>query len=102
LVHAPIRRRARAYQEQISGHSADGAYWVGGVGRNSGGVKFDGFKDGVLLEAKGPGYAEFFEGLEPKHWFQHVGARGLIEQARRQLEKVRIHPGALRREHRER
>ncbi|RKG84949.1 Tox-REase-5 domain-containing protein, partial [Corallococcus terminator] len=81
--------RARRYQEQISGHSADEAYWVGGVGRNSGGVKFDGFSDGVLREAKGPGYAKFFEGLEPKQWFKNSGAQGLIEQARRQAEKVR-------------
>ncbi|MFY0573606.1 Tox-REase-5 domain-containing protein [Cystobacter fuscus] len=46
--------RARAYQEQISGHSADDAYWVGGMSTKAGGVRFDGFKDGVLLEAKGP------------------------------------------------
>jgi hypothetical protein len=82
--------RARAYQEQIAGHSAEDAYWVGGVGKQSGGVKFDGFKDGVLLEAKGPGYAEFFEGLEPKQWFLHSGgAQELVRQARRQFETVR-------------
>ncbi|MFB1484680.1 Tox-REase-5 domain-containing protein [Corallococcus sp. RDP092CA] len=81
--------RARRYQEQITGHSADEAYWVGGVGPNSGGVKFDGFKDGVLLEAKGPGYAKFFEGLEPKEWFRHSGDQGLIDQAQRQLSRVR-------------
>jgi hypothetical protein len=85
-----MSERARAYQELISGHSADDAYWVGGVGRNSGGVKFDGFKDGVLLEAKGPGYAEFFEGLEPKYWFRQSGkAQDLVKQARRQFEQVR-------------
>ncbi|WP_374268597.1 Tox-REase-5 domain-containing protein [Corallococcus sp. RDP092CA] len=81
--------RARRYQEQITGHSADEAYWVGGVGPKSGGVKFDGFKDGVLLEAKGPGYAKFFEGLEPKDWFRHSGAKDLIEQADRQSKKAR-------------
>ncbi|CAM3167312.1 Tox-REase-5 domain-containing protein [Corallococcus soli] len=81
--------RARRYQEQISEHPADEAYWVGGVGKNSGGVKFDGFRDGVLLEAKGPGYARFFEELDPKGWFSHSGARALVEQARRQSEKVR-------------
>ena len=77
--------RARRYQEQITGHSADDAYWVGGMSTQAGGVKFDGFKDSVLLEAKGPGYTKFFDDLEPKEWFQHSGARGLIEQARRQL-----------------
>jgi Restriction endonuclease fold toxin 5 len=55
----------------------------------AGGVKFDGFKDGVLLEAKGPGYAQFFDGLEPKYWFRPSGAQELIAQAKRQSEKIR-------------
>ncbi|WP_223642168.1 Tox-REase-5 domain-containing protein [Corallococcus sp. EGB] len=75
--------RARRYQEQISGHSADEAYWVGDV-------KFDGFRDGVLLEAKGPGYAnKFQEGLAPKPWFEDTGAQGLLDQAFRQSDRVR-------------
>jgi hypothetical protein len=78
--------RARAYQEQIGGRSYDDAYWVGGVGKNSGGVKFDGFKEGVLLEAKGPGYAnKFLDDLTPKVWFERSGAKALVVQARRQL-----------------
>ncbi|WP_438616736.1 Tox-REase-5 domain-containing protein [Myxococcus llanfairpwllgwyngyllgogerychwyrndrobwllllantysiliogogogochensis] len=83
--------RARAYQEQISGRSYDDAYWVGGVGRKSGGTKFDGFEDGVLLEAKGPGYAEFFEAdLAPKDWFRASGkAQDLVDQALRQIGKVK-------------
>jgi hypothetical protein len=80
---------ARRYQEQITGHSADEAYWVGGMNTQAGGVKFDGFKDGVLLEAKGPGYTKFFEGLEPQEWFRYSGARKLAEQAERQVKKVR-------------
>ncbi|WAS87180.1 MULTISPECIES: Tox-REase-5 domain-containing protein [unclassified Corallococcus] len=80
---------ARRYQEQITGHSADDAYWVGGMSTQAGGVKFDGFKNGVLLEAKGPGYAKFFDGLEPKEWFRNSGAQGLIDQAQRQSDKVR-------------
>jgi hypothetical protein len=81
---------ARAYQEQITGHSYDEAYWVGGVGKKSGGTKFDGFKDGVLLEAKGPGYAnKFQDNLAPEPWFKDTGAQGLIEQAERQRERVR-------------
>jgi hypothetical protein len=83
--------RAQAYQEQISGHPYGEAYWVGGVGRKNGGTSFDGFKDGVLLEAKGPGYAEFFEGnLAPKSWYRDSGkARKLVEQAERQLDIAR-------------
>ncbi|MGE6763834.1 Tox-REase-5 domain-containing protein [Corallococcus interemptor] len=80
--------RARRYQEQITGHTADDAYWVGGTSTKAGGVKFDGFNDGVLLEAKGPGYAKFFEGLKPKEWFRYSGAVDLVEQARRQVQKV--------------
>ncbi|RKH54748.1 hypothetical protein D7W81_37760 [Corallococcus aberystwythensis] len=75
--------RARRYQEQISGHSADEAYWVGDL-------KFDGFRDGVLLDAKGPGYAnKFEEGLAPKPWFKDTGAQGLIDQAFRQTKRVK-------------
>jgi hypothetical protein len=84
-----MKPRARRYQEQVSGHSADDAYWVGGMSTQADGVKFDGFKDGVLLEAKGPGYAKFFDDLEPKDWFRHSGASGLVEQARRQSQRVR-------------
>ncbi|RKG78861.1 Tox-REase-5 domain-containing protein [Corallococcus terminator] len=74
-----MSERARRYQEQISGHSADEAYWVGGV-------KFDGFTDGVLLDAKGPGYAnKFLDNLTPKVWFEKSGANALVEQAQRQL-----------------
>ncbi|MCP3170210.1 Tox-REase-5 domain-containing protein [Myxococcus qinghaiensis] len=80
-----MKPRARRYQEQITGHTADDAYWVGGMSTKDGGVKFDGFEDGLLLEAKGPGYAKFFEGLDPKVWFRHSGAKRLVEQADRQL-----------------
>ncbi|MCP3100255.1 restriction endonuclease fold toxin 5 domain-containing protein [Myxococcus sp. K15C18031901] len=81
--------RARRYQEQITGHSADEASWVGGVGTDRGGVKFDGFKDGVLQEAKGPGYAnKFLDNLKPRIWFENSGARALVEQAQRQLAKA--------------
>ncbi|RKH22713.1 hypothetical protein D7Y13_29540 [Corallococcus praedator] len=75
--------RARRYQEQIAEHSADEAYWVDGV-------KFDGFKDDVLLEAKGPGYAnKFLDDLKPRVWFEKSGAKALVEQAQRQLRAAR-------------
>ena len=78
--------RARAYQELISGHSSNEAYWVGGMSTKTGGVRFDGFEKGVLLEAKGPGYAnKFLDDLEPKAWFKNSGAKDLVKQARRQL-----------------
>jgi hypothetical protein len=81
-----MSKRAARYQEQISGHSASEAYWVGGKDLKSGGVKLDGFKDGTLLETKGPGYAnKFNDNLTPKKWFAPSGARQLVEQAKRQL-----------------
>ncbi|WP_275902273.1 Tox-REase-5 domain-containing protein [Myxococcus vastator] len=83
-----MKPRARRYQEQITGHSTDEAYWVGGTSTKDGGVKFDGFEKGILLEAKGPGYAQFFDGLDPKRWFKNSGAEALIQQAQRQLEKA--------------
>jgi hypothetical protein len=68
-------------------------YWVGGVGRERGGVSFDGFKSGVLLEAKGPGYARFFsEDLAPRKWFAVSGIRKLRDQAARQLQAAKGMP----------
>jgi hypothetical protein len=85
-----MSRRSARYQEQITGHSASEAYWVGGVGRKSGGVKLDGFEEGVLLDAKGPGFANKFNaGLTPKKWFEFSGAKALVDQARRQLKAAK-------------
>ncbi|WP_224370344.1 Tox-REase-5 domain-containing protein, partial [Hyalangium versicolor] len=85
-----MSKRAARYQEQISGHPASEAYWVGGKDLKSGGVKLDGFKDDVLLEAKGPGYAnKFADNLSPKRWFAPSGAKQLVEQATRQLKAAK-------------
>ena len=43
-------------------------------------VKFDDFRGGVLIDAKGPGYAKFL--VKNYKWWR--GAKGLIEQAKRQ------------------
>jgi hypothetical protein len=81
-----MSKRSARYQEQITGHPASEAYWVGGKDLKSGGVKLDGIEDGVLLDAKGPGYAnKFADNLKPKRWFAPSGAKQLIEQAKRQL-----------------
>jgi hypothetical protein len=81
-----MSKRSARYQEQITGHSANEAYWVGGKDFKSGGVKLDGIEDGVLLDAKGPGYAnKFNDDLTPKRWFAPSGAKALINQAKRQL-----------------
>jgi hypothetical protein len=69
--------RARAYQEFVTGRSAEDAFAVNGV-------KFDNrLPDGTLVDAKGPRYAYF---LANQHKFigQSV-ARQLIATAQRQL-----------------
>jgi len=68
--------RAAAYQAQVTGRAAGSVYTVNGV-------KFDGFIDGVLQDAKGPGYATFVRNGQFQPWFQ--GADELASQAQRQI-----------------
>jgi hypothetical protein len=76
-VKESMSRRAARYQEQISGRPVGESYITRGV-------RFDGYENGVLLEAKGPGYANKFTAeLAPKPWFAK-GAQGLRDQALRQ------------------
>lgn len=67
--------RAASYQAQIAGKSGE-------IFRLNG-VKFDGFNNGVLMKAKGPGYAKFISNGEFRTWFN--GYKGRIDQARRQI-----------------
>jgi hypothetical protein len=70
-----MRDRARTYQTQITGKKNQ-VYLVQGV-------KFDGYKNGVLIECKGPGYLDFVRKSDGTfyYWF----AASELEQARRQL-----------------
>ena len=70
-----MSERALAYQARITGRAGEAFI------RN--GVKFDGIANGVLLEAKGPGYATFVRNGSFQPWFS--GAEGLVSQAQRQL-----------------
>ncbi len=71
-----MRPRNRRYQTQISGRLEE--YLVEGV-------KFDGYKNGTLLEAKGPGYVNFVTKNDEFYgWFRKKDE--LIDQATRQLE----------------
>ncbi|NMO19400.1 hypothetical protein HPC49_22380 [Pyxidicoccus fallax] len=67
---------SRAYQAQVTGAPDGYAYTVRGV-------KFDGYRDGVLLETKGPGYARFLKNGSFRAWFR--GADGMLQQAERQF-----------------
>jgi hypothetical protein len=75
-VSESMSDRAAAYQQQITGVSPNTGYVVDGV-------KFDGFADGVLQDAKGPGYSQFVKNGEFRDWFD--GADALVNQANRQL-----------------
>ena len=66
---------AAAYQSKITGVAGDMSYVVNGV-------RFDGYKAGRLLEAKGPGYAKFIKNGEYAGWFR--GKNALLNQANRQ------------------
>jgi hypothetical protein len=82
---------ARRYQAQVTGTPDGRVYRVENVRMPEGTLKpkvdFDGFRDGVLLEAKGPGYLNFVEGGAFKGFF--TGIKGLVEQARSQLAAAR-------------
>ena len=67
--------RAAEYQGRITGRPGE-VYRVNGV-------KFDGFRDGKLVDAKGPGYGNFVKDGQFRKWFS--GADKLIRQARDQL-----------------
>jgi hypothetical protein len=75
-----LSQQASRYQKQITGLSRGWAYVVNGV-------KFDGFRKGILLEAKGMGYAS----LLTKQDTRFGVAWRLIKQGQRQ---VRAFPGA--------
>ncbi len=74
-VNEAMSERAAAYQAQITGQGGQ-AYVVNGV-------KFDGVNAQSLLEAKGPGYANFVENGQFRPWFE--GRQALIDQANAQV-----------------
>ncbi|GMU11028.1 hypothetical protein ASNO1_72820 [Corallococcus caeni] len=82
-VNESMSDRARDYQAQVTGAPKGSAYRVK---RGDEEVDFDGYDldENVLLDAKGPGYSQFFgKDLKPKKFFE--GVMPLLEQAKRQL-----------------
>lgn len=67
---------SRAYQKQITGQ--EGMVWV------QNGVKFDGMKDGVLLDAKGK-YAQFINPNTGEFYGWFTGKQDLLDEAARQI-----------------
>ena len=68
---------SRAYQKQITGQ--EGMAWV------QNGIKFDGMKDGVLLDAKGK-YSQFIDKNTEDFYEWFSGKESLIAEARRQID----------------
>lgn len=75
---------ARAYQAQVTGAPKGWAYKVC---RNGKCVEYDGFdpKEGILLEAKGKGYDQWFD-TNHRAKFEFKGLRSLRQQALSQAE----------------
>jgi hypothetical protein len=74
---------AQRYQLQVTGAPEGWVYRVRTGPGPKDYVDFDGFKDGVLLEVKGPGYRELIRKMHGRDWFQ--GVEEMSEQARRQF-----------------
>ena len=74
-VNESMSGASRTYQRYIAGTDE---VWL------QNGVKFDGIKNGVLVEAKG-NYANFVDKNTGKFYNWFTGDKGLIDQANRQL-----------------
>ena len=75
-VNESMSEFSRNYQKQITGR--DGQVWF----QNN--VKFDGMKDGILIETKGK-YSQFIDKKTGEFYSWFSGKKGLVEQAKRQL-----------------
>ena len=75
-VNENMSEFSRNYQKQVTGK--EGVVWV------QNGVKFDGMKDGILLDAKGK-YSQFIDKSTGEfcEWFS--GKETLVSEARRQI-----------------
>ncbi len=74
---------ARRFQSQKTGAPEGWVYRIRTGPGPKDFVDFDGFKDGVLLEVKGPGYKALLEKMYGQDWFR--GTKDMLDQAKRQL-----------------
>jgi hypothetical protein len=79
-VSTSLGARAASYHVQIAGTSSSYAYVLRGV-------PFDGYRDGVLLEAKGPRYLGA-AGSSPQEWLER-GRQAILAEANAQLAAAR-------------
>ncbi|MFL5353052.1 Tox-REase-5 domain-containing protein [Archangium sp.] len=82
-----MTEEAQRFQSRVTGAPAGWVYRVRTGPGPKDYVDFDGFKDGVLLEVKGPGYQKLLRKMHGKVWFH--GVEDMLEQAKRQLEAAR-------------
>lgn len=82
-VTESMSERAEKYQAQVTGAPPRIAYTVGRV-------KFDGYSQGVLQDAKGPGYEHFVKDGTFDSWF--TGKAKIVDQATRQLRASNGYP----------
>ena len=75
-VDESMSEASRSYQKQITGQ--EGKAWV------QNGVKFDGIKDGILIDAKGK-YSQFINKNTGKFYDWFTGKKGLLDEANRQI-----------------
>ncbi|WNG42939.1 hypothetical protein F0U60_01635 [Archangium minus] len=74
---------AQRYQSQLTGAPEGWVYRVRTGPGPKDFVDFDGFKNGVLLEVKGPGYRQLLKKMQGRPWFE--GVEEMLDQAERQL-----------------
>lgn len=76
-VNESMSDYSRNYQRQITGQ--EGKVWL------QNGVKFDGMKNGILIDAKAK-YAQFISKKTGEFYAWFKGAQGLVHQALKQIE----------------
>jgi RHS repeat-associated protein len=81
-VAESMSARAASYQARVTGTPEGFGYVVNGV-------KFDGFVNGVLVDAKSA-YGQFVQNGQFAPWFS--GTKGLVDQARRQVDAAKGTP----------
>lgn len=78
-----MSEEAQRFQSQVTGAPEGWVYRIRTGPGPKDFVDFDGFKNGVLLEVKGPGYKALLEKMYGQEWFR--GARDMLDQAQRQF-----------------
>jgi hypothetical protein len=78
-----MTEEAQRYQAQLTGAPEGWVYRVRTGPGSKDYVDFDGFKNGVLLELKGPGYRKLLQKMQGKPWFE--GIEEMLDQAQRQF-----------------